>query len=117
MAFQIRATAVFRFVNFLTGFRSPPNPATPAKLFQIWTRRSAGQLAATLASSFSLAKCSWPSGICSAAGKAVIVLSASIANSRMRFLSVLKFAPESALSADDFKTFGVVALHEIGLPG
>ena len=34
MAFQIRSTAVLRSVNFLTGFRSAPNPATPAKLFQ-----------------------------------------------------------------------------------
>jgi len=58
IAFQIRATAVLRFVNFLTGFRSAPNPATPAKLFQIVTNRSAGQLAAILASSFSLANCS-----------------------------------------------------------
>jgi len=62
MAFQIRVTALLRFVNFLTGFRSPANPATPAKPFQIWTRRSVGQLAASLASSFSVAKCSWPSG-------------------------------------------------------
>ena len=58
-----------------------PNPATPAKLFQTWTRRSPGQSAASLASSFSLAKCSWPSGICSAAGKVVMVFSLSIAKS------------------------------------
>src|SRR5579885_621650 len=82
IAFQRRATAVLRSVNFLTGFRSSKG-ATPAKLFHTWTSRSAGQLAASFASSFSLAKCSWPSGICPAAGKAVMLLSASMANSLM----------------------------------
>jgi len=45
-----------------------------------------GQLVASLASSFSVAKCSWPSGICSAAGKAVMALSVSIAKSLMEML-------------------------------
>jgi hypothetical protein len=39
---QIRTTANFRLVNFFTGFRSS-NGATPAKLFQVSTRREAGQ--------------------------------------------------------------------------
>jgi hypothetical protein len=63
MAVQMRLIAVLRSVNFLTGFRSAPKPATPAKEFQIWTSRSAGQLAASLARSFSLTNGSWPSGI------------------------------------------------------
>ncbi|GIW56272.1 MAG: hypothetical protein KatS3mg082_2676 [Nitrospiraceae bacterium] len=63
---QIRATAVLRSVNFFTGLRSPKG-GTPAKPFQISTSRSAGQLAASFASSFSLEKRAWPSGIASPA--------------------------------------------------
>jgi len=49
-AFQIRATATLRLVNFLTGF-SALNGATPAKLFQTSTGRLAGQEAISFASS------------------------------------------------------------------
>src|ERR1019366_4912435 len=52
-AAQIRATAAFRSVNFFTGFRSSKG-ATPAKLFQVSTRRDAGHSAVSLASSFAL---------------------------------------------------------------
>ena len=47
----MRATAALRLVNFFTGFRSS-NGATPAKLFQVSTRRDAGHSAVSLASSF-----------------------------------------------------------------
>jgi hypothetical protein len=50
-AFQIRATAAFLFVNFLTGFRSVKG-ATPAKLFQVSTSREIGQSVVSFASSF-----------------------------------------------------------------
>ena len=50
-ACQIRATAALRLVNFLTAFKSS-NGATPAKLFQVSTRRDAGHSALSLASSF-----------------------------------------------------------------
>src|SRR3984957_18543526 len=52
-ACQIRATAALRLVNFFTGFSSS-NGATPAKLFQVSTRRDAGHSAVSLASSFVL---------------------------------------------------------------
>ena len=54
MAFQIRATAVLRSVNFLTGLRSPKGGA-PAKAFQTSTNRVMGQSAESLVSSFSVA--------------------------------------------------------------
>ena len=47
MAFQIRATAVLRSVNFLTGLRSPKGGA-PAKAFQTSTNRVMGQSAESL---------------------------------------------------------------------
>src|ERR1700679_391069 len=50
-AFQIRATAAFLFVNFLTGFKSVKG-ATPAKLFQVSTKREIGQSAVSFARSF-----------------------------------------------------------------
>src|ERR1700735_5707458 len=49
MLFQIRVAAVVRSLNFLTG-------VTPGRLFQMATSRSAGQPAASSASSFWLAK-------------------------------------------------------------
>ena len=52
-AFQIRATAPLRLVNFLTGFRSSKG-ATPAKLFQVSISRETGQSWVSLASSFAL---------------------------------------------------------------
>ena len=55
MAFQIRATAVLRSVNFLTGLRSPKGGA-PAKAFQTSAKRVMGQSAESLANSFSVAK-------------------------------------------------------------
>ena len=79
MAFQIRVTAVLRSVNFLTGFRSPKG-TTPAKVFQTSGKRVRGQSAESLANSFSVAKRSWPSGTCSAAVKAVMLLSVAMAN-------------------------------------
>jgi hypothetical protein len=51
MAFQIRATAVLRSVNFLTGFSSSKG-TTPAREFQISAKRVMGHLAVRLASSF-----------------------------------------------------------------
>src|SRR5689334_7998823 len=54
MAFQIRATAVLRSVNFLTGLRSPKGGA-PANAFQTSTNRVMGQSAESLLSSFSVA--------------------------------------------------------------
>ncbi len=54
MAFQMRATAVLRSVNFLTGFRSPKGGA-PAKAFQTSTNRVMGQSAESLVNSFSVA--------------------------------------------------------------
>lgn len=48
-AFQSRATAVLRFVNFFTG-------TTPANWFQTATNRESGHAAVTFASSFSLPK-------------------------------------------------------------
>jgi hypothetical protein len=89
MAFQMREIAVLRFVNFLTGLRSAPKPATPAKLFQTLIKRSAGQLPASAASSFSLVNRSWPSGIFSAAGYVVMLLSASIAKNVIVVVSSL----------------------------
>jgi hypothetical protein len=65
-AFQIRAMAVLRSVNFFTGFRSPKG-GTPAKPFQISTSRSVGQLAASFESSFSVLNRRCPSGIASPA--------------------------------------------------
>jgi hypothetical protein len=50
---QMRATALSRFSNFLTGLQSV-NGATPARLFQSSTRRLAGHSAAVWLSSFSL---------------------------------------------------------------
>ena len=50
-AVQIRVAAVFRSVNFLTGFRSAKG-ATPAKLFRVSTSREIGHAAVSLASSF-----------------------------------------------------------------
>ena len=46
-------------------------------------QRSAGQLTARAANSFSVAKCSCPSGVCSEAAKVVMLLSESIENSFM----------------------------------
>lgn len=53
MAAQIRATAIFRFVNFLIGFSSWKG-ATPANEFQASISRETGQSAINFASSFSL---------------------------------------------------------------
>src|SRR5262249_13101872 len=53
IAAQIRATALSRFSNFLTGLQSVKG-ATPAKLFQTSTSRVTGHSPAALASSFSL---------------------------------------------------------------
>jgi len=50
---QIRATAALGFVNFFTGLRSS-NGATPAKPFQVLTRRDAGHSAVSLANSFAV---------------------------------------------------------------
>jgi hypothetical protein len=48
MAFQIRATAAFRFSNFLTGLRSAPNPGDASKrvpnVYQALGRPARGQL-------------------------------------------------------------------------
>ena len=55
-ALQIRATALLRFSNFFTGFRSEPNPATPANEFQTVTNRSMGQLAVSVFRASWLAK-------------------------------------------------------------
>src|ERR1017187_283376 len=79
MAVQMRVTAVLRSVYFLTGFRSPKGGA-PAKLFQISTRRFMGHSAATLASSFWLAKAARLSCAAGAAAWAVMLLSVSIVN-------------------------------------
>src|SRR5215469_5164944 len=51
IACQIRATATFRSVNFLTGFSSP-NGDTPAKPFQISIKRLTGHSAPSLPNSF-----------------------------------------------------------------
>jgi len=48
LAFQIRATALLRSVNFLTGFRPPANPATPAKPFQILDQAVGGPVGGEL---------------------------------------------------------------------
>ena len=84
MAFQIRETAVLRSVNFLTGLRLSKG-TTPAKAFQTSGKRASGQSAESLANSFSVAKWSWPSGTCSAAAKAVMLLSGAIVNVVMVF--------------------------------
>src|SRR5690348_7142209 len=49
MAFQMRAAAVLRSVNFLTGLRSPKGGA-PAKAFHTSTNRVMGQSAESLLS-------------------------------------------------------------------
>jgi hypothetical protein len=50
-ALKILETAAFLSVNFFTGFSSSKG-ATPAKLFQVSTRRDIGHSAVSLASSF-----------------------------------------------------------------
>ncbi len=83
MAFQIRATARFRLVNFLTG-------TTPGKLFQISISRGPGHWAASLPSSFGLLKVSIPSALPSVCFKEawkVMLLSESIVNVCMNVLS------------------------------
>jgi hypothetical protein len=59
---------------------------TPAKAFQTSTNREMGQPADILANSFSVAKRWRPSGICSAAAKAVMLFSLSIVKVVMVFL-------------------------------
>jgi hypothetical protein len=74
---QIRPTAVLVFLKLSTA-------TTPARLFQIATRRSAGQAAASSASSFWLAKVSNGVVLVAAASSgvpnAVMLLSLSIVN-------------------------------------
>jgi hypothetical protein len=53
MASHIRVIPIWRLVNFLTGFRLSKG-ATPAKLFQMSTRRDVGHYAVSLASSFAV---------------------------------------------------------------
>src|SRR5208283_2356117 len=74
MAFQMRATAVLRSVNFLTGFNSPKGGA-PAKAFQTSTNRVMGQPAESLVSSFSVANATMLSCSAGAASWAVMLLS------------------------------------------
>jgi hypothetical protein len=82
-AFQIRATAIARVSNFLTGFSSVKG-ATPAKLFQTSTKRSAGQPAAQPASSSELTKGCAPAAITASAwsrvANAVMLFSVSMVN-------------------------------------
>ena len=60
IAFQIRPVAVFRSVNFLTGFSSA-KPGVPAKLFQVSTSRLIGHSAVAFVNSFSVANATKPS--------------------------------------------------------
>ena len=76
-AFQMRATADFRSVNLLTGFRSLKG-ATPAKLFHVSTRRVIGQSAVSLASSFMLEKDCVLSALAGRPACAAMLLSESI---------------------------------------
>src|ERR1035437_5667366 len=78
-ACQIRATASFRLVNFFTDFRSSKG-ATPAKLFQVSTRRDAGHSALSLASSFTLENDCDSSAPAGSEACAVMLLSESIVN-------------------------------------
>src|SRR5216684_4041924 len=74
MAFQIRAAAVFRSVNFFTGL-------TPGRLFQTSTTRTEGQLAASSARSLWLPKRSAlgaPSAACFCEAQALMLLVSSI---------------------------------------
>ena len=74
---QMRPTAALALLNPFTG-------VTPGRLFQMATRRSAGQLAASSASSFWLAKESKGAAVAAAASSAepnaVLLLSLSIVN-------------------------------------
>jgi hypothetical protein len=73
----MRLVAALPLLNPFTGF-------TPGRLFQMATKRSAGQAAASSSSSFLLAKDWAPvptaASACSGVGKAVMLLSASIVN-------------------------------------
>jgi hypothetical protein len=81
-ACQIRAMAALRLVNFFTDFSSSKG-ATPAKLFQVSTKRDAGHSEVSLASSFAVENdCDWsaPAG---RPASAVMLLSESIVNVAM----------------------------------
>src|SRR5436190_11385230 len=72
-AFQTRLTPTLRLVNLLTG-------TTPGRLFQISTRRAAGQLPASCANSSRLLNLSGPStsGIAAPDSRIVMLLSVSM---------------------------------------
>src|SRR3954452_2098527 len=71
--FQTRPTPTFRLVNLLTG-------TTPGRLFQISTRRAAGQLPASCANSSRLLNLSGPStaGTAAPGSRIVTLLSVSM---------------------------------------
>src|ERR1700694_772792 len=75
----MRATADFRLVNFLTTFRSSKG-ATPAKLFQVSTRRDTGHSAVSLASSFAVENDCDSSAPVGSPARAVMLLSESMVN-------------------------------------
>src|SRR5205814_6530687 len=79
------ATAPFRSVNFFSGFRSS-HGATPAKLFQVSTKRDAGHSVLSLASSFAVENDCDLSVLAGDPVSAVMLFSESIVNVAMFLL-------------------------------